>query len=329
MGLYNILGLKDTLNGIYGKAIEQSAGKDSPTGHFELMGLITEVPQTTFPKGFPTEILELVKKTFEHEIIDGGVASGTEVINQYGDLHIQTKNPIVYTSADSVIQIACHIDIYSVNSLHNYCNMIRHSLPSSYNVGRIIARPFNGNSEHYYRTEDRKDFTLPPSSDTVLNLLKNYGKDVISIGKIDNIFSMSGITKTLHTNSNDDGICKIIETLKTQYNGLIFANLIDFDMVYGHRNDFVGYARALEIFDNALNEILPLINKDDLLIITADHGCDPTTKGTDHTREYVPVLIHTPSILYKNLGIIYMSDVAATIANHHNIEYKLNGTSLL
>jgi len=329
MGLYDIIGLNSNTHGVYGKAKEQSAGKDSLTGHFELMGLITDKAQTTFPDGFPLELLEFLKDLAGRDIIDGGIASGTEIINLFGDLHLQTKNPIIYTSADSVIQVACHIDIYDVDKLHNYCNEIRNNLPSHYIIGRVIARPFDGKSGNYNRTKDRKDFSLPPSSPTLLDILKDSGKDVITIGKLDNIFSMNGITKNIHTSSNSDGIKNIISVLQTQFNGLLFANLIDFDMVYGHRNDVIGYAKALEEFDSSLPQIFSLMNEHDLLIITSDHGCDPTTKGTDHTREYVPVLIRTVPVKYKDLGIVNMSDIAATIAKHQGVDYNLAGTTLL
>ena len=325
MGLYDLVGLKKGTRGVYGKALEQSAGKDSVTGHFELMGLVTRVPQTTFPDGLPKDILDFVSDVFGHDLLDGGHASGTEIINRYGDLHIQTKKPIVYTSADSVIQIACHIGAYPVEELHRYCEEIRNHIPPAYVVGRVIARPFDGTPGNYYRTEDRKDFTIRPASATLLDLLKDAGRDVITVGKVDNIFSMNGITEHVHTASNTEGIQRIQEMLRRRFNGLLFTNLIDFDMVYGHRNDYTGYARALEEFDASLPAIFALMGEQDMLIITADHGCDPTTKGTDHTREYVPVLLRLASMEHKELGIVNMSDIAATIARRQQVEYTLTG----
>ena len=325
MGLYDLVGLKNDTRAIFGKAMELSAGKDSPTGHFELMGLITEEPYLTFPGGFPSALMDFFADVFKCEVLDGGVASGTEIITRLGEEHMRTKKPIIYTSADSVIQIACHVDVNSVEELHFYCKEIRHKLPPQYKVGRVIARPFKGDAGSFQRTEDRKDFTLPPPSDTLLDLLYDAGKDVITVGKIDNMFSMHGITESAHTSSNKDGIEKLLEYLNTGFDGLLFVNLIDFDMLYGHRNDAVGYAKALEEFDAALPKMLESLNEHDLFIVTSDHGCDPTTKGTDHTREFVPVLVQAQFAEQRQLGTVMMSDVAATIAKHQGVEYALVG----
>lgn len=327
LGLYDILGLKNGNKGTYGKARELSSGKDTLTGHFELMGLIVNEPTKTYPNGFPTEIIEKLEKAFSSKIIGNVVGSGTELIKQYGKESYETACPIVYTSADSVLQIAAHVDSVPLETLYDWCACARKIMQGGYAVDRIIARPFGGRYPNYARTPDRRDYALAPPSDTLLNVLKDSGREVIAVGKIEDIFAMSGITRSNHTKSNAEGIAETIRLLDTDFDGLLFVNLVDFDMLYGHRNDPEGYAKALEYFDENLPKIISKLRPSDILIITADHGCDPTTASTDHSREYVPVMI-AGAVRPKNLGILDMSDIAATIAVHQKVNYLLVGKPL-
>ena len=305
MGLFDINGhedqrIKDHLKkasyqepiGSYGRLIELSMGKDTTIGHWEIAGVLSDKPMPTYPNGFPQEIIDKLKEATGREILCNKPYSGTEVINDYGDEHVKTGALIVYTSADSVLQIAAHEDVIPVSELYSICEKARAIMTGEHAVGRIIARPFIGTSGNYQRTSNRHDFSLTPPSSTMLDMLKEKGKDVISVGKIVDIFASRGLTDFTRTSGNTEGIKVMFDMQKKDFDGLCFINLVDFDMLYGHRNDIKGYANALMEFDEALGKFLPGMRSDDLLIITADHGCDPSTPSTDHSRENVPVLIY-------------------------------------
>ena len=323
MGLYNIDGIsipekESNVIGSFGKAQEKSKGKNSPVGHWEISGYIKEEPFTTYPNGFPEEIIEEFKKEANLQgILCNKKGSGTDFLKEYGEEHLKTGYPIIYTSADSVFQIAAHTSIIPVERLYEICKIARKILNNpKYNVGTVIARPFIGdNKDNFTRTYERKDFEFENFGRTMLDELKENNKDVIAIGKITDLFSMRGITKGIHTEGNKDGINKTIECIKNNSNGLIFTNLVDFDMLYGHRNNVDGYAKALEEFDSYIPEIIRNMKDDDMLIITADHGCDPTTPSTDHSREYIPILVYGKHVKdNNNIGIRdTFSDISATI----------------
>lgn len=314
----------------YGKMAEVSAGKDTTTGHWEISGIILENPFPVFPEGFPREIIEEFASKIGRRTMANEVASGTEIIARLGEEHIRTGYPIVYTSADSVFQIAAHEEVISPEELYRMCRIARQMLTGDYAVGRVIARPFVGKPGEFKRTANRHDFSLAPPRDTMLDLLQKNGLAVRAVGKINDIFAGKGITDTVHTKSNMDGVDKTIDFIKENRTGLIFTNLVDTDSAFGHRNDAVGYAKALAEFDARLPEILELIDANRLLIITADHGCDPTTESTDHSREYVPLLVYGPGVRQGvSLGIRdSFSDVAATIAELFSIELNV-GKSFL
>lgn len=314
----------------YGKMAEVSAGKDTTTGHWELSGIILEKPFPVFPEGFPREIIEEFASKIGRRTMANEVASGTEIIARLGEEHIRTGYPIVYTSADSVFQIAAHEEVISPEELYRMCRIARKMLTGEYAVGRVIARPFVGKPGEFKRTANRHDFSLEPPRDTILDLLQKNGLAVQAVGKINDIFAGKGITDTVHTKSNMDGVDKTIDFIKENRTGLIFTNLVDTDSAFGHRNDAVGYAKALAEFDARLPEILELIDVHKMLIITADHGCDPTTESTDHSREYVPLLVYGPGVRQGvRLGIRdSFSDVAATIAELFSIELNV-GKSFL
>lgn len=315
--------------GAFGKMAEASAGKDTTTGHWEMMGIILKKPFPTFPNGFPEDVIENFKKAIGSDILGNYPASGTEIIKELGEIHIATGYPIVYTSADSVFQVAAHEDIIPVEKLYEICMIARRLLTGSNRVDRVIARPFTGNPGNFRRTSKRKDFSIPPPESTLLDKLQKEGIPTIGIGKIGEIFAGRGIGEVIHTENNKEGIEKTIEVVLEIRRGLIFTNLVDFDMLYGHRNDAKGYADALEYFDQRLPEIFNVMKEDDLLVITADHGCDPTTISTDHSREYVPLLIYGSQI--KNcvdLGVRKtFSDLGQTIAEIFKVELLNNGTS--
>ncbi len=315
----------------YAKMAEKSLGKDTTTGHWEMTGLISEKPFNVYPNGFDDEIMNEFKSITGYDFLCNKPYSGTEVIKDYGMDHIKTKKLIVYTSADSVFQIAAHEGIIPLNELYDICTKTRAML-NKYNIGRVIARPFIGdNPKNFVRTPNRKDFSLKPFAPTVLDKLNTHGIPVIGIGKISDIFANCGISESIHTSSNKEGIDEIIDMMKSTSNGLIFANLVDFDMLYGHRNDPIGYSDALKYFDLRLDEILSLCKEDDILIITADHGCDPHfTQSTDHTREYVPLLVYSKKAKSVNLGIrTSFCDVGASIAEYFDLEMQENGKSFL
>ncbi len=301
----------------YGKMIEMSAAKDTTSGHWEIMGVITEKPFPTYPDGFPEEVVEQFTRSIGRSILGNKTASGTEIIKELGADHIKTGSPIVYTSADSVFQIAACEDIIPIESLYEICERTRDILTGKHNVGRVIARPFIVKNGIYTRTERRRDFSIPPPEKTILDKTAESGYKVVGIGKIGDIFAHRGLTKEIHTSNNSEGILKTIECIKEDFKGIIFTNLIDFDMQYGHRNDPEGYAGALESFDRSLPEIVDSLKADDLLIITADHGCDPTTPGTDHSREYVPLLVFGKRLnKQRSLGIRKsFADIGATISD--------------
>lgn len=323
MGLYNIDGLKinekiEKTIGAYGKAQEQSVGKNSPVGHWEMSGFILKNGFKTYPNAFPKELIdEFIEKTGVKGILCNEVGSGTEILKRFGEEHIKTGYPIIYTSADSVFQIAAHEDIISVDDLYRICKIAREILDKTkYNVGTVIARPFIGDkADNFIRTYNRKDFESETFGKTMLDVIKENGKDVIAIGKIEDLFVGRGITKKIHTEGNKDGIDKTIEEIKKNTQGLIYTNLVDFDMLYGHRNNIEGYARALEEFDDKLPKIMEEMKESDILFITADHGNDPSTPSTDHSREYVPILVYGKEIKENvNIGIRdTYADISATI----------------
>ena len=333
LGLSNLIYHKnDKVEGYYTRAHEVSNGKDTLTGHLELMGVITKQPFKTFlENGFPDELIKELEEKTGRKVIGNIAASGTEIIEDLGEEHMKTGSIIVYTSADSVLQIAAHEEIVPLEELYKICEIAREiTLKPEWKVGRIIARPFIGTKGNFTRTPNRHDYALDPAHDTVLNYLKNNNYDVISIGKISDVFNHSGITKKIHTNDNLDGIHKIMNEQKESFKGLVFANLNDFDSKYGHRRNPEGYANALKEFDNYLPEIIDNLKFDDLLIITADHGNDPTYKGTDHTRETIPVFVYSKKL--SNVGeleeLTSFSDIGATIADNFDVNSP-NGTSIL
>ena len=298
---------------------ERSMGKDTTTGHWEMAGIISDAPMPTFPEGFPRELMDEFEAAVGRGTLCNLPYSGTDVIRDYGKEHVETGKLIVYTSADSVFQVAAHEDIVPVEELYEICRTARKMLKGKYGVGRVIARPFIGTAPDFKRTENRRDFSLVPPADTMLNKLSGSGFDVIGVGKIGDIFAMSGITETFPTHNNTEGMEKTTELLDRDFNGLCFVNLVDFDMKYGHRQDAIGYANALNEFDAWLGNTVPALRADDTLIITADHGCDPTDNSTDHTREYVPFFVYGSGVSPENLGTILGFDhVSKTV-------YKLLG----
>ncbi len=312
----------------FGRMAEKSNGKDTTIGHWEIAGIVTEKPFPTYPNGFPSEIIDKFERLTGYKTLCNQPFSGTEVLKKYGEQSMREKKLIVYTSADSVFQIAAHEEIINIEELYKICEIAREILCDNHAVGRVIARPFIGdNSENFTRTTNRHDFSLKPTGTTMLDLLKNNKKDVISIGKISDIFANTGITRSIKTKNNQDGINKLLNIIKEKFNGLCFVNLVDFDMLYGHRNDIDGYAQALNEFDEKLIEITQNLRKDDILILTADHGCDPGDISTDHTREYVPLLVYGPKIRAGvNLGTREsFGDISATILEYfgiNNSEFK-------
>ncbi len=318
--------------GSYGKCTLKSNGKDTTTGHWEMAGIILTKAFPTYPNGFPQRIIdEFVSKANVPGILGNVPASGTEIIKDLGEEHVRTGKPIVYTSADSVFQIAAHEEIFPVDRLYEICEIARKILDGEDKVGRVIARPFLGTaSENFKRTENRHDYAVPPPADNLLPLLKDNGLDVVCIGKIASIYDSMGVTEDLTAKNNEQTIEQTINALKAESRGLIFSNLVDFDMLYGHRRDTEGYAKALEHFDLRLPEIFDAMNDDDLLMLTADHGNDPTMPGSDHTREYVPLLVYGKSAKAGvNLGMRgSLADIGQTIAENFGLELR-NGMNFL
>ncbi len=313
----------------YARMTEKSAGKDTTVGHWEIAGLVSEAPLPTYPNGFPKEIIEAFEQATGRGVLCNKPYSGTEVIRDYGEEHMQTGKWIVYTSADSVFQIAAHEKIVPLTELYEACKAARSILKGQHGVGRVIARPFIGEAGNFTRTANRRDFSLAPPHNTMLDYLKKAKLDVISVGKIYDIFAHRGITESFLTHGNQEGMAKTSEIAWHNFNGLCFVNLVDFDMLYGHRNDCRGYAKALMEFDQWLSDFLPLLRDDDVLMITADHGCDPSTPSTDHSREQVPLLVYGKRIQQGvNLGIRKsFADVAKTILDLFSVKNQLAGTS--
>ncbi len=315
----------------YGKMASQSEGKDSTTGHWEHFGVITKKPFPTYSDGFPMDLIREFELKTGKKIIGNKAASGTEIIQELGEQHQKTGDLIVYTSADSVFQVASHIKTVPLSDLYRYSEIARQMLVGEHNVARVIARPFDGVPGNYVRTVDRHDYSIEPPEISGLNLLLKNGFDVISIGKINDLFAGSGITESHPTKSNAQGVDTLIEVMGRDFNGLAFINLVDFDMLWGHRNDYKGFAGGLEYFDTRVREILDTFNNGDLLIITADHGCDPTTPSTDHSREYVPVLAGIAPFGNgaKNLGIrSTFADLGATVLESFGLKHPV-GKSFL
>lgn len=312
----------------FGRMAELSPGKDTTTGHWEMSGLILEHPFPVYPDGFPPELIRTYEARIGRKVLGNKAASGTAIIDELGEQHMATGLPIVYTSADSVFQVAAHEEIIPLEELYRICRIARELLKGEHAVGRVIARPFTGRPGSFMRTTNRHDFSLKPTGKTVLNLLKDNGIPVIAVGKVRDIFDGEGISESIPTKGNRDGLDQAIKLFGSVAGGLIFANLVDFDMLYGHRNNPRGYADALEEMDLRLPEMLQLLRDDDVLIITADHGCDPTTRSTDHSREYVPLLVYGKQLHSGiDLGVRKtFADVAATIADSFGLEIPA-GTS--
>ncbi|MGM8366692.1 phosphopentomutase [Virgibacillus sp. W0181] len=337
LGLSNIKEIKGIEKQIqpaahYTKMREASNGKDTMTGHWELMGLRIDQPFRTFPEGFPRELIHELEKRTNRKIIGNKPASGTVILEELGEEQMNTGSIIVYTSADSVLQIAAHEDVVPIEELYTICEVARHlTLDEKYMVGRIIARPFAGKPGSFIRTPNRHDYALKPFGRTVLNEMDDAGLDVIGLGKISDIYDGEGITESIRTLDNDDGMTKLVDCLDISFHGLCFLNLVDFDAKYGHRRDAIGYGKALEAFDRRLPEVLNKLKKDDLLIITADHGNDPTHHGTDHTREYVPLMVYHKGITVgKELPIRRsFADVGTTIADNFRLPFPEYGESFL
>ena len=316
--------------GAYGKAREISNGKDTTIGHWEMIGIHTKQAFPTYPIGFPENIMEeFVKRTGCKGYLGNIVASGTQIINELGDEHIKTGYPIIYTSADSVFQIAAHEEVIPLQELYKMCETARNILQGEHGVARVIARPFVKEGGKYVRTSNRRDFSLKPTKESLLSYMKEAGYRVTAVGKIEDIFSGVGIGDAVHTKNNLDGMEKTVDFMETQYEGLIFTNLVEFDSTWGHRRDVEGYAQGLENFDDRLLQVLSKMKDDDLLIINADHGCDPTFRGTDHTREYIPVLVYHKGMKQGlNLGVLdTFADIGATIADNFGVKKLSIGTS--
>lgn len=316
--------------GLYCRIEEASKGKDTTTGHWEIAGVVSDHPMPTFPNGFPKEFLDAFSKRVGRGVICNMPYSGTEVIQDYGDEHCKTGNLIVYTSADSVFQIAAHEDVVPLEELYEDCHIAREMLQGELGVGRVIARPFIGTSGKYERTPKRHDYSLVCPKETLLDALQNAGKDVIGVGKIHDIFAGKGLTEFTFTSGNEEGIEKTLEYLDKDFDGLCFVNLVDFDMLYGHRRDIDGYAKALAYFDEKLAAIKAKMRDEDVLMITADHGCDPAyTATTDHTREHIPFVVYGKNVEPKNMGTRKTyTDIAASVAKYLGVEYKCPGTPI-
>ena len=337
LGLYNIQGLnidekEEEPVGIYGKAAEKTKGKNSPVGHWEIAGFVKDKPFRTYYLGFPQQLLdEISNRAGIKGFICNGKGSGTDFLKQYGEESIEKNMPIIYTSADSVLQIAMHEDVLPVPELYKLCQIARNVIDEQgYDIGTVIARPFVGDSsENFKRTYNRRDFEANDFGRTMLDVFVDNNKGVLAIGKIEDLFTGRGITRAIHTNGNADGIDKTIDAIKNSNEELIFTNLVDFDMLYGHRNNIEGYAKALEEFDKKLPEIMETLNEDDILILTADHGNDPSTPSTDHSREYVPILAYGKNLKNNvDIGVREtFADISATILDIFGLEKLENGTS--
>lgn len=337
LGLFNLDGVTcgekvDAPAARIARMKEASRGKDTTIGHWEIAGILSKKPLPTYPNGFPQEVLEAFSKRTGRGVLCNKPYSGTAVIQEYGDAHRNTGDLIVYTSADSVFQIAAHEDVVPVEQLYEYCRIAREILQGEHGVGRVIARPFTGPcGGHFTRTPRRHDFSLLPPGTTMLDQLKDAGKSVISVGKIKDIFAGQGITEAVYTKGNEEGIEYTLSYLEKDFEGLCFVNLVDYDMLYGHRNDVDGYAAALTYFDGRLPEILEKLREEDILMITADHGCDPGyTVSTDHSREYTPFLMYGKQVTPGNLGTRdTFADIGATVLDRFGIRPAFSGASML
>lgn len=316
--------------GCFGRLAEASKGKDTTTGHWEIAGLETDVPFKTYPEGFPKEFMDAFEEAIGIGTLGNYPASGTEIINVLGDEHEATGKPIVYTSADSVFQIAANVDVIPLERLYEICETARKMLTGKFACCRVIARPYKVIDGKRIRTSDRRDYSVDPSDETVLDIIRDSGQRVCAIGKIRDIFNGHGITDAVHTVSNMDGVDKTIEAMKEDFQGLIFTNLVDFDSKYGHRRDPEGYGKAIEEFDSRIPEIIRAMSAQDVLMITADHGNDPTWTGTDHTREYIPLLVYTHGNAHgEDLGTrSTFADIGATIADLLNVRRPKHGRSM-
>lgn len=336
LGLGHIDGVEEIkksslVNGCYGRFAELSKGKDTTTGHWEMSGIVLEQAFPTYPQGFPQDVIKAYEELIGTKVIGNKPASGTAILDELGEEHMKAGYPIVYTSADSVFQIAAHEDIIPLEKLYEMCEKARELLKGEHAVARVIARPFLGQPGSFTRTPNRRDFSLMPIYETVLDRLKERSINVMAVGKIEDIFCGQGITEAVHTKDNMDGVDKTLEYMKSDKKGLIFTNLVDFDMKWGHRNDYKAYGEGLEAFDKRLGEILEQMKDSDILFITADHGCDPTTPSTDHSREYVPFLAYGSS-LKKNVNLETrktFADMGQTIAEIFELEPIRNGESFL
>ena len=336
LGLFHIDGIdwketKEKPLALHARMTERSMGKDTTIGHWEIAGIISKNPLPVYPNGFPEEVLLPFKEMTGRDMLCNAPYSGTEVIKEFGEEHMKTGALIVYTSADSVFQIAAHEEVVPVETLYEYCEMARKLLVGKHGVGRVIARPFVGEPGNFTRTSRRHDYSLLPPANTMLDVLKDAGKTVIGVGKIKDIFAGQGLTSYVYTTGNTDGINKTLDYLKEDFEGLCFINLVDFDMLYGHRNDIEGYANALAEFDKALPEIMSLMKEEDILMITADHGCDPGyTISTDHSREYTPFIMYGASVEPENLGTREtFADIGATVLKYLGVSGEIAGTPMI
>lgn len=334
LGLYNIKGIKGGVKaplGAYARVAERSNGKDTIIGHWEICGVVSERDLPTYKNGFPQEVIDKFKSITGRDVLCNKPYSGTEVIKDYGDKHVETGALIVYTSADSVFQVAAHEQVVPLEQLYAYCESARELLVGEHSVGRVIARPFVGENGVFTRTANRHDYALKPPCKTVLSYIKEAGKQVIAVGKINDIFAGEGISEHRKTASNADGMAKTTEYAARDFMGLCFVNLVDFDQTYGHRRNVEGYAAALTEFDSWLGVFLPTLKEDDVLIITADHGCDPAfTAHTDHTREYVPMLMYGAAVKPKDLGVLSsFADIGKTVAELLEAQSDTEGESFV
>ncbi len=337
MGLFNIEGVtagekEKCPEALTARMMEASKGKDTTIGHWEIAGVISKKPLPTYPNGFPQEVLSEFEKLTGRGVLCNKPYSGTEVIKDYGKEHMESGKLIVYTSADSVFQIAAHEDVVPLNTLYEYCQIARELLKGEHGVGRVIARPFTGSDGNFTRTPNRHDYSLVPPEKTMLNLIEESGQEVIGVGKIKDIFAGSGITEYTYTKGNEEGIQKTLSYMQKDFSGLLFVNLVDYDMLYGHRNDIDGYAKALSWFDEKLPELTASMKEEDVLMITADHGCDPGyVVSTDHSREYTPFLMYGKNISPDNLGTREtFADISATVLDYLKVDKgQTAGSSML
>lgn len=335
LGFFNIDGVdcrekSASPSGAFARMTEKSKGKDTTIGHWEIAGVVSGQPLPTFPDGFPRELLDEFEKETGRKVLCNKPYSGTEVIKDFGEEHLKTGALIIYTSADSVFQIAAHESLVPIEELYRYCEIARRLCTGKFGVGRVIARPFEGEFP-FSRTSRRHDYSLVPPKATMLNYIKDAGKDVLAVGKINDIFAGSGVTDMVRTVNNGDGIDKTLAYAQKEFNGICFTNLVDYDMLYGHRNDVEGYAKALTYFDGRLPELLAMLGEDDILMITADHGCDPSTPSTDHSREYTPLVIAGPPVKEGiNLGTRKtFADIAASILDYLDVPGETAGESFI